>query len=69
MRPKLNEEKINNFLYDSRLKMALEQSKRIKKDLLREKRNLLLVQLFEAVSAVFSVLVFAFVFGGWWHGN
>jgi hypothetical protein len=69
MRPKLNEEKINNFLYDSRLKMALEQSKRIKKDLLREKRNLFMVQLFYAVSAVFSVLVFAFVFGGWWHGN
>jgi hypothetical protein len=69
MRPKLNETKLNDFLYDSRIKMALEQSKRIKKDLLREKRNLFMVQLFEAVIAVTSVLVFAFVFGGWWHGN
>ena len=68
MRPKINESNVHDLLYDERLRIACSQAKRINQDLAKAKRNLFFVQLYEAIAAFVSVLVFSFVFGGWWHG-
>jgi hypothetical protein len=69
MRPKINEANVYDLLYDERIRMACNQAKRIKQDLAKVKRNMFIVKLLEAVSALICVLIISFVFGGWWYGN